>query len=280
MAAWWEGVDETRVLVAQGPSTSGKSAGTVLSLRHPRTGNTTCYLYSDGGLQELHWFKQSYGSWFLGDYVCEDGRLYTATPVDPVFILLPIFEEARMKKGDEPGKFRQLDEIIYIDGYPGYQSLSSIAEKTMPIVCDLKEVGSSKFFRLNDLKVLKWLCCKAHQLKQTLPTLDENYAARDERDTLFDAVSIVREYLKEEPWVNLLCSKLKINIQDCTNTQDVGILPSSIEAGGASFNPVQGNNEVEKKVPRTTRQAAKKAKVEKDSHNIKDMFSRATRKRG
>jgi hypothetical protein len=26
-----------------------------------------------------------------------DGRLYTATPVDPVFIMLPIFEEARMK---------------------------------------------------------------------------------------------------------------------------------------------------------------------------------------
>ncbi|KAL8532460.1 hypothetical protein ACS0TY_008888 [Phlomoides rotata] len=276
--SWWEGVDETRVLVAQGPSTSGKSAGTVLSLRHPRTGNTACYLYTDGGLQELHWFKQTYGSWFLGDYVCEDGRLYTATPVDPVFILLPVFEEARMKKGKEPGKFRQLDEIFYIDGYPGYQSLSSIAEKTMPIVCDVKEVGSTKFFRLNDLKVLKWLCCKAHQLKQTLPTLDENYAARDERDTLFDAVSIVREYLKEEPWVNLLCNKLKINLQDA-NTKDIEILPSSSEAGGASFNPVQGSNGTEKKVPKTTRQA-KKAKVEKDSHNIKDMFTRATRKRG
>lgn len=51
-----------------------------------------------------------------------------------------------MQKGDEPGKFRQLDEIIYIDGYPGYQSLSSIAEKTMPIVCDLK--GTSYFFSI------------------------------------------------------------------------------------------------------------------------------------
>lgn len=26
-----------------------------------------------------------------------DGSLYTATPIDPVFIMLPIFEEARMK---------------------------------------------------------------------------------------------------------------------------------------------------------------------------------------
>ena len=43
-----------------------------------------------------------------------------------------------MQKGDDPGKFRQLDEIIFIDGYPGYQHLSLIAEKSMQVVCDLK----------------------------------------------------------------------------------------------------------------------------------------------
>ncbi|KAH6823424.1 ribonuclease H2 subunit B [Perilla frutescens var. hirtella] len=277
--AWWEGIDETRVLIAQDPSTSGKHLSTILSLRHPRTGNQACYLYIDGVIQEIHWFKQSYGSWFLGDYVCEDGRLYTATPIDPVFILLPIFEEARIKKGNEPGKFRQLDEIMYIHGFPGYQSLSSVAEKAMQVVCDLKEVGSTKFFRLNDLKVLKWLCYKVHQLKHTLLTLDKNYAARDEKDTLFDAVSIVREYLKDEPWLNLLCNKLKLNLEDWAITQDVGTLLPSTGAGLGSFTPVQENNGTEKKASRTTRQV-KKVKVEKDSQNIKDMFSRATRKRG
>ncbi|KAH6802035.1 ribonuclease H2 subunit B, partial [Perilla frutescens var. frutescens] len=277
--AWWEGIDETRVLIAQDPSTSGKHLSTILSLRHPRTGNQACYLYIDGVIQELHWFKQSYGSWFLGDYVCEDGRFYTATPIDPVFILLPIFEEARIKKGNEPGKFRQLDEIMYIHGFPGYQSLSSVAEKAMQVVCDLKEVGSTKFFRLNDFKVLKWLCYKVHQLKHTLLTLDKNYAARDEKDTLFDAVSIVREYLKDEPWLNLLCNKLKLNLEYWANTQDVGTLLPSTGTGLGSFTPVQENNGTEKKASRTTRQV-KKVKVEKDSQNIKDMFSRATRKRG
>lgn len=43
-----------------------------------------------------------------------------------------------MQKGNEPGKFRQLDEIIYIDGFPGYQSLLSVAEKAMEVVCDVK----------------------------------------------------------------------------------------------------------------------------------------------
>ncbi|XP_073130570.1 uncharacterized protein [Henckelia pumila] len=181
--AWWEGVNETRVLIAPDSCSKENQVNDLLSLRHPKTGDATCYLCSDGVLQELHWFKQSYGSWFLGDYVCEDGQLYIATPVDPVFILLPIFHEARMKKGDDPGKFRQLDEIIYVPGYPGYQSLSSMADKAMQVVCDVKEVGSTKFFRLNDSKVQIWLCYKVHQLKRTLPTLDKNFAAQDEKDT-------------------------------------------------------------------------------------------------
>ncbi|GMQ11414.1 hypothetical protein CsSME_00054062 [Camellia sinensis var. sinensis] len=181
--AWWEGVDETRLLIAPEPSATGNCVGQLLSLRHPKSGNKTCYLLINEALQEIHWFKQSYGSWFVGDYVCEDGCLYTATPVDPVFILLPIFEEARMKKGDDPGKFRQLEEIIFINGYPGYQYLFSIAEKSMQVVCDIKEIGSTKFFRLNDSKVLAWLNYKVNQLKRTLPTLDKNYAARVEKDT-------------------------------------------------------------------------------------------------
>nr|XP_048331705.1 ribonuclease H2 subunit B isoform X2 [Ziziphus jujuba var. spinosa] len=157
---WWEGSDETRVMVAPDSGCTENGVGRYLSLRHPKSGNKTCYLLVNEGLQELHWFKQSYSSWFLGDYVAEDGRLYIATPVDPVFVLLPIFEEARMKKRDDPGKFRQIDEIIFIDGYPGYQHLLSIAEKSMQVVCEVKEVGSLKFFRLDDSKVLSWLCCK------------------------------------------------------------------------------------------------------------------------
>lgn len=105
-----------------------------------------------------------------------------------------------MQKIDDPGKFRQVDEIIYVVGYPGYQHLSSIAENCMQVVCDVKgdnilpsylqfsfwfimldgmsshiygvfnciplplflltDVGMTKFFRLNDEKVLKWLCMK------------------------------------------------------------------------------------------------------------------------
>lgn len=75
----------------------GDNAGCLLSLCHPKTGNDnymlvgtcfvlnwifysyvagnpTSYLLTNGVLQEIHWFKTAYGSWFLGDYVCEGDR--------------------------------------------------------------------------------------------------------------------------------------------------------------------------------------------------------------
>lgn len=97
---WWEGAEKTRVLIAPDSGCGGNKPGELLTLRHPKSENGTCFLFNNEMLQELQWFKQSYGSWFLGDYISEDGSLYMATPVDPVFILLPIFDEARMKKGE------------------------------------------------------------------------------------------------------------------------------------------------------------------------------------
>ncbi|GAV72023.1 RNase_H2-Ydr279 domain-containing protein [Cephalotus follicularis] len=277
--SWWEGGGETRLLIAPDPGAVENGISHLLLLRHPKSGNATCYIFTNGMLQELHWFKQSYGSWFLGDYVCEDGCLYMATPVDPVFILLPIFEEARMKKGDDPGKFRQLDEIIFINGYPGYQHLLSVAENCMQVVCEVKEIGSSKFFRLDDLKVLAWLYHKVCQLKKTLPALDLRHAAQDEKDTLADAVSILGEYLKDEPWLNLLRNRLKLDPVDATkNRSDIGVFPHEMESNMGPSNLLQEKGMNDKKITRAGRQA-KKVKLETESHNIREMFCRASRRR-
>ncbi|KAG5031050.1 hypothetical protein JHK82_014665 [Glycine max] len=140
--SWCDSVQEPRILVAPDPGTDGNGLGQMISLRHPKSGNlkrnATQYLFVNGMLQELQWFKNLYGSWFLGDYITEDGRMYLSTPIDPVFIMLPIFEEARMKKGDDLGRFRQLDEILFIDGYPGYMQLMSVVENCMLVVSEVK----------------------------------------------------------------------------------------------------------------------------------------------
>lgn len=58
-------------------------------LRIYLAGNPTCYLLVNEVLQELHWFKQPYSSWFLGDYVSE-GRCLTS-------VTLKILKFAYMK---------------------------------------------------------------------------------------------------------------------------------------------------------------------------------------
>lgn len=276
--AWCKDVEGTRLLIAPDSSATGSSVGRLLSLCHPKSGHKTCYLFVDGVLQELNWLKQSYKSWFLGNYVCEDGSIYAATPIDPVFILLPIFEEARLKKGDDPGKFRQLDEIIFIDGYPGYQYLFPLAENCMQVVCEIKEIGSSKFFRLDDLKVLAWLYCKVCELKQTLSMLDQNYAAQDEKDTLADAVSILGEYVKDEPWLKLLCKHLNLALpKETVKAPYIEVFPSSLESNVVSSNLLQERRKSDRKTNRTGKEP-KKAKPETESRNIKEMFTRASRR--
>lgn len=212
--------NDTRVLIAHLPSkTLGKDAsisnveGQLLHLRHPKSGNPSCYIMMDGCLQEIHWFKQRYNSWFLGDYVCEDGSLYVATPVDPIFVVLPLMDQARMKKGDEPGKFRALDEIMFVEGYPGYGHLLPLMHELLEAVCDIKEIGLLKFYRLDDCKLLAWLCCKVKHTMKILPTLNKHYAGRSEEDTKSDAIGLLGEYLKEDPWLFCLCNHLGVDLE-------------------------------------------------------------------
>ncbi|XP_057820616.2 uncharacterized protein LOC131033399 [Cryptomeria japonica] len=208
--------NDTRVLIAHLPSKIlGKGAsvsnveGQILHLRHPKSGNPTCYILMDGCIQELHWFKQRYGSWFLGEYVCEDGSLYVATPIDPIFIVLPLLDQARMKKDNEPGKFRSLDEIMFVDGYPGYHHLLPLMHNSIAVICEVKEVGSLKFYRLDDQKLMAWLCCKVKNTTNALPMLNKHYNGCTEGETSNNSIingfcSILETYDIEVDEVKIL----------------------------------------------------------------------------
>uniref|UniRef100_A0A7N0R897 Ribonuclease H2 subunit B n=1 Tax=Kalanchoe fedtschenkoi TaxID=63787 RepID=A0A7N0R897_KALFE len=275
---WFEGPGEIRVVVAPESLHTGNGSGRLITLSHPKSGNKVCYLLSDEALHELHWFKQPYGSWFLGNYVSENDGMYFITPVDLVFVLLPLLDKARMRKGNDadshPGNFRQLEEVLFLDGYPDYHSLLPLAEAAIAVVCQVKEVGDFKFFRLDDAKVLAWLACKANQLKAALPKLDEHYAGRYERDTLMDSVLIMGEYLSES-WLKLLCDHLKLGFEQVTAaTQPASVAAVSAGNGEAQSNLFQPKSASEKK----NSKPAKKPKVETKSQNIGDMFRRVTRR--
>ena len=44
----------------------------------------------------------------------------------------------RHKKLRDSGKFKQLDEVFFINGYPGYQYLLSIADNSTQVLYDVK----------------------------------------------------------------------------------------------------------------------------------------------
>lgn len=277
--AWCDGMEEPRLLIAPcpGKEKTTEGEGCILSLRHPKLGSATSYVFKDGALQELQWFKQPYGSFFLGDYVCENDSLYIATPVDPIFIFLPLFSDARMKKGNDKGMFRQLDEILYVEGYPAYQWLVSVAENSMQLVCEVKEIGSSKFFRLDDSKVLSWLRLKVLHLKASLIELDGNYAVQAEKETFKDSVSIMGEYLKDDPWLSLLCSHLQLELQEVHHKAPINEPePNSVEFTQLP-SPSPGVKVGNGKSTSSKAKQTKKLKTETNSHNIKDMFRRSTR---
>lgn len=60
------------------------------------------YLLLNGHLQEANWFKERYRAWFLGDYVLGDGGMYLCTPIDPLFLALPLLESSRNKVDTMP----------------------------------------------------------------------------------------------------------------------------------------------------------------------------------
>eukprot|EP00201_Polytomella_parva_P020658 CAMPEP_0175047142 /NCGR_PEP_ID=MMETSP0052_2-20121109/5426_1 /TAXON_ID=51329 ORGANISM="Polytomella parva, Strain SAG 63-3" /NCGR_SAMPLE_ID=MMETSP0052_2 /ASSEMBLY_ACC=CAM_ASM_000194 /LENGTH=374 /DNA_ID=CAMNT_0016310975 /DNA_START=26 /DNA_END=1147 /DNA_ORIENTATION=+ len=70
-----------------------------LNLPHPKTGESQAYLIKDGILQELNCSKLMYGCWSINEKLIADGTLYLATPIDPLFVLLPYLDGRPLSSG-------------------------------------------------------------------------------------------------------------------------------------------------------------------------------------
>ena len=85
-----------RILVTR-HSHDQTSAQTIV-LPDPRSGKPQAYIVKAGGsLEELQRSKHFFSSWLVGQSIIQDGGLYLATPVDPVFVLLPFLERSRKR---------------------------------------------------------------------------------------------------------------------------------------------------------------------------------------
>ncbi|RDB25321.1 hypothetical protein Hypma_007709 [Hypsizygus marmoreus] len=162
-----------------------------LRLCHPRTGIPSLFLLSESffgasstrsAILEVQAIAPpDTRSWFIGEEVIGDGKFLLMTPIDPVFLLIPILGAAHPNDGS-PGTYRPADDILeeaahrlqtdQIDGassiFPEditrFGSLACVKD-AMGRICDIKEVTSEiVVYRLSRLRILEYLRMKVTRL--------------------------------------------------------------------------------------------------------------------
>ncbi|KAH0621944.1 hypothetical protein JD844_023699 [Phrynosoma platyrhinos] len=121
------------------------------------TGQGALYLFSGDAQQlfELKAFHEEYRSWFIGQSVQHDGRLFFATPMDPLFLVLLYL----IKAEKEHGKFQPLGQILVDEEFPSCAMLlqcTSVSQSLHHIV-EEKGISGKKFYKFSEEKTLKWL---------------------------------------------------------------------------------------------------------------------------
>ncbi|XP_030056309.1 ribonuclease H2 subunit B isoform X2 [Microcaecilia unicolor] len=137
-------------------------------LRNPSTGEGALFLFSSCAQQlfEIKVFKEDYHSWFVGQTVQHDGRLFFATPMDALFLILYYL----IKAEKEQGKFQPVDQVVVDEAFPSSCILLQCtrAMQSLHHVTEEKEIGSKKFYKYNKEKTLKWLKKKVVQTVKAL----------------------------------------------------------------------------------------------------------------
>ncbi|RKP05960.1 ribonuclease H2, subunit B [Thamnocephalis sphaerospora] len=138
----------------------------VFCLPHPRTGERIQFALDGPMLLEMQRMApDAAASWLVDDSVQQDGSIMMFTPVDPLFILLPVLETCRRRKGDSAGVFCALDDLLQT--IPGLSVLARVKqlEQKLGRVCDVQAVpGHGNVYRLNDSKVIGWLQRKVNRI--------------------------------------------------------------------------------------------------------------------
>jgi hypothetical protein len=131
-----------------------------------------------------------------------DGSLYLATPIDPLFLALPILAAARKKSASHPGYFLSC-AALFTDAQRCPPHLFTGAGHSLTAVCDEKEGWESKVYRLSDERVLEWLKGKVEALQVSLAALPRA-SPLSASSILVSSLSLVSEYVTSDVLLPLL----------------------------------------------------------------------------
>ena len=154
-------------------------------LKHPRTAAPMQVALAGEGtatpaLLEINKFSESEGeprSWLIAgaERVQQDGSLFVATKVDPLFLLLPRLR--KLRGTNSPGYFKPMSELA--DGCEDEHEAAAFEATVLALpesallarmraVCDVNDKYDEPMLRLNDVKLLAWLRRKTEAVQARL----------------------------------------------------------------------------------------------------------------
>ncbi|KAK3808466.1 MAG: ribonuclease H2, subunit B [Benniella sp.] len=147
-------------------------------LPNPSSGFPSRYVIQEGQLYEMQMIDpEGLRSWFVRDTIHSDGSLYIITPIDPIFMCIPILDIMRQRTSESEGRFLGLQDIFESDQYTSLRHLAQLnkIDQILAVVCDVREStitgDKRKTFRLDDDRVLAWLKRKVQALVDKFPSI-------------------------------------------------------------------------------------------------------------
>lgn len=176
----------------------------IVTLQNPRYGKPTrCLVCPSTGFYEFTKMaspEKSPRSWLIDGttnphipaQTTKDSELYVATPIDPLFLVLPalaakITDKKRMflssddhfdaVSEQDSGSGRRKNHLLEVLKWPQARKL---LESRMASVCDTVEAGDEIMFRLNETKLVEELLMKAKRMSEDgLPkSMEEKFVTK------------------------------------------------------------------------------------------------------
>jgi hypothetical protein len=88
-----ESLNPIKLLVL--PKRSQENDLQILTLPHPN-GSKVVFLFNGKELFQLQKYENEFNSLAIDDFIVEEGSITTATPFDPIFILIPALQQQRV----------------------------------------------------------------------------------------------------------------------------------------------------------------------------------------
>jgi len=219
-------------------------------LRHPRLDTGVMYLLAANctRLFEVNCYKEKYRSWFIGNSVHSDGKIYMSTPVDPLFLVLPYLIGVREKSS----QFRTLDQLVYDEDFPDcHKLLPCCSYDQLSLIADVKDLDDNlQVYQYSPQKTLSWLKIKTENLADALEREKVDVDIRGSRSSIFSrskTSAISRDdYMEYAHGIisDYLPSALEKELRECLGLPDIN--------ASSSLSSSQTENEPPKKKTKLT----------------------------